>query len=102
MLHRILAVRHAKLLVQVADMRLNGRRGNSQLTGNLLVAVARINQTENLPFTLGQRAGTDQLRDVRVGEQAFNEPFIKVGEFVAVMLVNLAQNTLRTMLFKFR
>ena len=39
MLHRILAVGDAELLVQIADVRLNGRGCNGQLTGDLLVAV---------------------------------------------------------------
>ncbi|MPN29698.1 hypothetical protein SDC9_177151 [bioreactor metagenome] len=43
MLHRILAVCDAELLVQIADVRLDGRCRDGQLCGDLLVAVARIN-----------------------------------------------------------
>ena len=39
MLHRILTMRHAELLIQITDVRLNGRRRDGQLTGNLLIAV---------------------------------------------------------------
>ena len=40
MLHRILTVRHAQLLIQIANVRFDGGRRHRQLTGNLLVAVA--------------------------------------------------------------
>ena len=40
MLHRILTVRHAQLLIQIADMRFDGGCRHRQLTGNLLIAVA--------------------------------------------------------------
>ena len=48
MLHRILSMRHTQLLIQIADMRFDGGRRHRQLAGNLLVAIAGIDQPENL------------------------------------------------------
>ena len=102
MLHRILAMCDAELLVQIADVRLDGRCRDGQLSGDLLVAVARINQSQNLPFALGQRAGADKFRHFRVSKQTLNEPFIEVGKFMAVVLVNLTQNALGAVLIELR
>ena len=35
-------------------------------------------------------------------QQPFNEVFVKVGEFVAMMLINIAQNTLGAVLLQLR
>ena len=40
MLHRILTMGDAQLLIEIADMGLDGRRCHRQFTGDLLVAVA--------------------------------------------------------------
>ena len=40
MLHRVLTVRHAQLLIQIANVRFDGGCRHRQLTGYLLVAVA--------------------------------------------------------------
>ena len=102
MLHRILTMCDAKFLVQIADVRLDGRCRDGQLSGDLLVAVARINQSQNLPFALGQRTGVDKLRHFRMSKKTLNESFIEVGEFMAVVLVNLAQNALGAVLIELR
>lgn len=43
-LYRVLTVRDAEFLVEVADMRLNGGRGHRQFAGNLFVAVTGIDK----------------------------------------------------------
>lgn len=98
MLNGILAVRHAQLLIQITNMCFDGGGGHVQLTGNLLVAVAGIDKPQHLPFALSQRAGANKFRHLRVVQQTFNEALVKVGEFMPVMLVNIAQNTLGAVL----
>ena len=93
---------HAELLVQVADVRLDGGSRHVQLTGDLVVAVAGIDQPQHLPFALGERAGADQLRHLRVGQQLIDEVLVKMRELVPMMLVDVAQNALGTMLFQLR
>ncbi len=102
MLNGILAVRHPQLLIQVTDMRFNRSGGHVQLTGNLLVAVAGIDKSQDLPFALGQRAGADKLRHFRVVQQPFDEALVKVGELMPMMLVDIAQNTLGAVLLQLR
>ena len=55
MLYRILTMRHTQLLIQITNVRFDGGRRHRQLTGNLLVAVAGIDQPQHLPFPLGER-----------------------------------------------
>jgi hypothetical protein len=62
LLYRFLAMGYAQLLVQVTDMGFDGGSRHVQFAGNLIVAVAGINQPQNLPFALRQRAGADQFR----------------------------------------
>ncbi|MNT86003.1 hypothetical protein D3C72_2262420 [compost metagenome] len=68
----------------------------------MLIAVARINQPQYLPFTLRQRAGADQFRHLRVRQQAFDKVLIKVREFMSMMLIYLTQNTLGAVLVQLR
>ncbi len=64
-LYRILAMGHAEFLIQIADMRFDGGCRDFQFSGNLLIAVTRVDQPQYLPFTLRQRAGADQFRYFR-------------------------------------
>ena len=83
-------------------MRFDGGCRHVQLAGNLLVAVARVDKPQNLPLTLGERAGADKLRHFRMIQQAFDEAFIEVGKLVTVVLVNLTQNALGAVLVELR
>nr|AUN36466.1 carbon starvation protein A [uncultured bacterium] len=65
-LYRILAMGHAEFLIQIADMRFDGGCRDFQFSGNLLIAVTRVDQPQYLPFTLRQRAGADQFRYFRM------------------------------------
>ena len=102
MLHGSLTVGDAEFLVQIADMRLDGGCRHFQFTRYLLIAITGVNQPQDLPFTLGQRAGADQFWHFRMIQQTFNEILIEMGEFMPMMLIDFSQNTLRTMLFQFR
>ncbi len=73
-----------------------------QFTGNLLVAVAWIDKPQHLPLTLGERAGTDELRHFRVVQQALDEAFVEVGELMTMVLVNFTQNALGAVLVQLR
>ena len=66
MLYRGLTVGDTEFLVQIADMRFDGGCRYFQLACNLLIAVTGVNQPQDLPFTLGQRAGADQLWHFRM------------------------------------